>query len=116
MFFVCHFKEDGSTDFILYDKENIQELADHMNLEIVKEISFEQLNNEFSLYAIVSMNDLLLRSLNQKARTTSHVLDEIGISCWEALKIEHYAIQQKQSKLSRSQRDLVEKQYRLFCE
>lgn len=106
MFALCHFKDDENK-FVLMDKEGIKEITEHMNIEIEKELSFEEFDKDYSFYALLSVNDLLLRSLNRKARTTAHVLDELKISCWMAIKKEFAKIQEKKSNLSRSQRDMV---------
>ena len=110
MFALCHFKDDEN-QFILMDKEDLKEITKHINIEIEKELSFEEFDKDYSFYTLLSVNDLLLRSLNKKARTTAHVLDELHISCWMAVKKEYNKIQEKKSKLSRSQRDLVCKYY-----
>jgi len=106
MFALCHFKDDENK-FVLMDKEDLKEITEHMNIEIEKELSFEEFDKDYSFYALLSVNDLLLRSLNRKARTTAHVLDELKISCWMAIKKEFAKIQEKKSNLSRSQRDMV---------
>lgn len=110
MFALCHFK-DNEINFVLYDKNDIKELAEHMNIEIEKEISFEEMKKDYSFYPIISANDLILRSLNSKSRTNSHVLDELGISRWINIENEWNKIQDKKSKLSKSQRDRVEDLY-----
>lgn len=110
MFALCHFKDDENK-FILCDKEDLKEIAEHMNIEIEKELIFEEFDKDYALYALMTVNDMLLRSMNKKARTTTHKLDELKISCWFALKREYNLIQEKKSNLSRSQRDLVEEHY-----
>lgn len=110
MFCLCHFK-DNENHFILYDKNDLKEIAEQMHIEIEGEVSFEELKRNYASYPMVYVNDLILRSLNRRARTVTHVLDELNISCWAALKKEFDRIQEKKSKLSRSQRELVVNQY-----
>jgi len=107
MFALCHFKENKDKVFILWDKEDIKEIAECFNIEISNEIAFEQVDKDYSLYPILSADDLLLRALNKKARTMTHVLDEIGISCWDQIRKEYDKIKEKKSQLSKSQRDKV---------
>ena len=110
MFALCHFKDDENK-FVLMDKEDLKEIAEHMSIEIEKELSFEEFDKDYSFYALLSVNDLLLKSLNRKARTTAHVLDELKISCWMAVKREFAKIQEKKSNLTRSQRERVTDYY-----
>ena len=41
MFALCHFKNDENK-FVLMDKEDLKEIAEHLNIEIEKELSFEE--------------------------------------------------------------------------
>ena len=113
MFALCHFK-DNEDNFILYDEKDLKELAEHLNIEIEKEISFEELEKEYFNYPILAADDLFVRALSKRTRTATHILDELGISNWEKLKAEYEKVQEKKSYLSRSQRELVEKQYNLI--
>ena len=106
MFALCNFK-NTEDKFVLADKQDFKEVAEQLNIVIDKELTPEEFDGEFSTYPLLLVNDLILRSLNNKARTTTHVLDELGISCWAALKKEETKIQEKASRLSRSQRDRV---------
>ena len=110
MFALCHFK-DKDDSFVLYDKKDLKEVTEHMNMEIEKEVSFEEFDKDLCFYPMLYVNDLLIRSIKPKARTNTHILDEVGISCWIKLKQEYDKIQEKKSYLSKSQRDIVEQQY-----
>lgn len=112
MFALCHFK-DETNSFVLFDKKDIAEVTKEMNIEVEKDFDFEEFDKNYSLYPLLSLNDLILRMLNKKARTITHVLDEVGISCWVKLKNEFSKIQEKKSYLSRSQREMVISQYNL---
>jgi len=111
MFAFCKFK-DKDDHFVLYDKKDLKEIVEQMNMEIEKEISFEEFEKDFALYPMLDVDDLIIRTVNHKARTATHILDELGISCLATLKKEYVKIQEKSSRLSKSQRDLVEKQYK----
>ena len=113
MFALCHYKDD-KLKFVLYDKKDIKEVTEYMNIEVEETFDFEKFDKDFAFYPLMSLNDLLLRTLNKKARTATHVLDEVDISCWMKLKQEHAKIQEKKSYLSRSQRELVEKTFALI--
>lgn len=104
MFGLCHFKDD-SNSFILFDDKDFKEVAEQLHIEIEKELSFEELEKDYSEIPILAVNDLLLRSMVGRHRTTTHVLDELGISCWNAIKEEYDKIMEKKSCLSRSQRE-----------
>lgn len=110
MLALCHFKDEKNS-FILYDKEDLKEISEQMGIEIEKEISLEELKKDYSLCPIMSVNDLILRSLSRRSRTATHILDELGISCWLKLEQEYNKVQEKKSYLSRSQRELVVSQY-----
>lgn len=112
MFALCHFK-DGDIKFVLFDKKDIKETTQYMGIEVETEFEYEEFDRDYSRFPLMSISDLIIRTMNKRARTTTHVLDEIGISCWMAIKQEYAKIQEKKSYLSRSQRDLVEKQYQL---
>lgn len=106
MFALCHFKDNENT-FVLMDNEDFKEVIEHLNIEIEKELSFEEFDKDYSLYPLLDVSDLILKSLNRNARTSTHVLDELKISCWMAVKKEFNKIQEKKSKLSKLQRDCV---------
>ena len=112
MFALCHFK-DETNSFVLFDKKDIKEVTKEMNIEVEETFNIEKLEKDFSLCPLLSLNDLILRMLNKKARTVTHVLDEVGISCWAKLNNEYSKIQEKKSYLSRSQREMVISQYNL---
>ena len=113
MFALCHYKDD-TLNFILYSKDDFKDVTEQMNIEIEKEITFEEFNKDYSFHPLMSLNDLILRSLNQKARTNTHVLNELNISCWQKLSDEYNKIQEKKSSLSRSQREMVVKTYEVI--
>lgn len=112
MFALCHFKNNDNS-FVLFDKKEIGEVVKEMGVEIEKDFGFEEFEKDYSLYPLLSLNDLLLRMLKPKARTITHVLDELGISCWVKLKQEYAKTQEKKSHLSCSQREMVIAQYNL---
>ena len=115
MFALCKFK-DKDFNFVLYDIEDFKELAEDINIEIEKELSFEEFEKDYSFYPMLYVNDLILRSFNNRSRTSSHILDELGISCWIKLKNEYNLIQEKKSKLSRSQREILTHLYNRVLE
>lgn len=110
MFGLCKFK-DREDRFILYDKEDFKDFAEQMNMEVEKELSFEEFDKDFSFYPMLHIDDIAIRALNRKFRTPTHVLDELGISSWDSLKKENLKVKEKKSRLSRSERDLVEKHF-----
>ena len=114
MFALCHFKDDDNR-FVLYDKKDLTEVANQLNIEIENKFSFNEFDKDYSLYPLLDVNDLIIRSLNRKARTGTHILDELGLSCWMAIKNEYQKIQEKKSKFSRSQRELVVTTYNYIC-
>ena len=114
MFALCHFKND-TAEFVLFDKTDLREIADHLNIEITKELTFENFDKNYSNQALLYVNDLLLRALNPKARTTTHKLDELKISCWASIKKEYVNVLDKKSKFSFSQRNMIVEYYNLIC-
>lgn len=110
MFVIAHFK-DTSDSFVLIDKEDLKEVAEHMNIEIEKEITFEEFDKDYSFYPLVDANDLIIKAISKRGKTATHKLDSLDISCWIKLKQEYNKIQEKKSNLSRSERELVEKHY-----
>lgn len=115
MFVVCHFK-DTEEKFILYDKNDLKEITQHMNIEIDKELSFDELKNEYASFPLIYTNDMILRGMNKKARTNTHVLDELNLSNFNALEREYNKVLNKKSYLSKSQRDIVVEQYNIIQE
>lgn len=113
MFALCHFK-DLEDNFILYDSEDFTDLIKDMNIEIEKELSYEEFDKDYSFYPIIPVNDLILKAINPKVKTNTSALDKLNISCWMSIKKEYNKIQKKESKLSKSQRDIVVKQYSIF--
>ena len=110
MFALCHFKDDKNS-FVLCDKEDLKEVAEHMNIEIEKELSLEDVEKDYGVYPLIEANDLIIRTMTKKVKTATHKLDTLGISCWARLKQEYNKIQEKASYLSRSERELVVKHY-----
>lgn len=112
MFALCHCKND-ELKFVLFDKDDIKEIVQQMDIEVEQEFGFEEFDKNYSFYPLMSLQDLLLRTINKKARTITHVLDELGISCWMKIKQEYTKIQEKTSSLSRSHREMLEQQHTL---
>lgn len=108
MFVVCKFPEEYDDNFVLFDSQEIK--PEEFNINKEKEITFEELESEYKRLPIISLNDYLLRSLS-KTRTISHKLGELNLDSYEQLKYENDLIVNKKSKLSKSQRDLVQKRY-----
>ena len=113
MFALCKFNNE-ELRFILYDEKDFTDTAKQMNIEIEESMDFAKFAKDFALYPLMAPNDLIIHSLNHKFRTATDRLDEVGISCWAKLKQEYAKVQEKKSNLSRSQRELVEKQYTLI--
>jgi len=111
MFAVCHTLDNKDDTFIMYDKKDMKEIAEHIGIVIEEHISLAKVFKDYSFYPIVSCNDLILRSLNHKARTNTHVLDELGIRTLIQIKQEFDMIQSKASKFSRSERMRIEEVY-----
>lgn len=74
--------------------------------EKVKEIGREELDLEpNSLHPILSFDDFILRTFNRK--TNTHKLGLLNINSFKELSNEYSLIQEKKSKLSHSEREIV---------
>lgn len=112
MFALCSFLSNPEEKFVLFDEgKDLSELAEGMNVKIEKEISFNELKEEYSLYNLGYVNDIILRMLRPKERTSTIILGELMLDSWFRLEQEYNKIQEKKSKLSKSQRDIVIEQY-----
>ncbi len=111
MFIICHPKESPTDKFILFDKQDINLEELELPLELDEVIEFTDMISKYKLLPILSLNEFLLRILKPKARTTTHILGEIGINSFFELEEEYNKIELKKSNLSKSQRELVQKRY-----
>lgn len=111
MFIICHPKDQPDDKFVLFDKEDINLEELEIPLELDEIIQFEDLISKHRLLPILSLNEFLLRIINPKYRTATHILGEIGINSFYELEQEKSRIELKQSNLSKSQRELVIKRY-----
>lgn len=111
MFIVCHPKDQSEDRFILFDKKDINLEELELPLELDEVIQFEDLISKYRLLPILSLNEFLLRIINPKYRTATHILGEIGINSFFELEEEYNKIEMKKSNLSKSQRDIVVKRY-----
>lgn len=111
MFIICHPKDQSEDKFILFDKQDINLEELELPLELDSIIQFEDLISKYRLFPILSLNEFLLRIINPKYRTTTHILGEIGINSFYELEEEFNKIELKKSNLSKSKRDLVTKRY-----
>lgn len=112
MFALCSFLSNPEEKFVLFDEgKDLSELAEGMNVKIEKEISFNELKEEYSLYNLGYVNDIIFRMLRPKERTNTIILGELMLDSWFRLEQEYNKIQKKKSKLSKSQRDIVIEQY-----
>ena len=111
MFISCHLPNRNNEIFLLYDKEdfNVEELG--LNLEDVQVIEPNKIASEYKDYTILNLNDFLLRLLKHDARTSTHILGELGIETLSQLEKEKELIDNKKSKLSSSQRKSVISRY-----
>jgi hypothetical protein len=114
MFALCHYKE-STYKFVLFDKKEIKEVADHLNIEIEKTMDFEEFDKNYNKIPLLCLDDLVVRSISNKTRTNTHVLSELGISTWTEVKNEYNLIQEKKSKFSHSERKRIEDHYQLIC-
>lgn len=110
MFILCRFPTN-ETEFILYDKTDFDVKELGLDLEEVKEIEANKIMSEYDEYPIININDLLLKSIKPKERTTTHILAEQGIESLYHLVANKLLIDKKVSKLSSSQRKLVVERY-----
>jgi hypothetical protein len=109
MFKLVKYKEE-SPEIIVFDVKDFK--PSDFNLIEVKEITLDELKKEYALTPMISLNDLILRTIRPKERTVSHVLSECGIECFTALLREYLLITElKASKLSSSQRKMVIDRY-----
>lgn len=111
MFIICHPKESPTDKFILFDKQDINLEELELPLELDETVQFEDLISKYRLLPILSLNEFLLRIINPKYRTATHILGEVGINSFFELEKEFNKIEFKQSNLSKSQRELVIKRY-----
>ncbi len=112
MFKLCHFKEHPDVKFILYYNSDFT--VDEFGMECESELSLKDMkfdNDIANHYVLLDYNDLLIRTIQPKKRTESDILYAIGIRCISDLDCENTLIQLKQSKLSHSHRELVQKKY-----
>jgi hypothetical protein len=109
MFYICRINKDvEENDFILYDNKSFK--PEDFNVYPVKEISIEELKNEYNLLPILSLTDFVLRTITKKRTNTSRLAD-CYIETFKAFEYERDMILQKKSKLSKSQRELVLSRY-----
>ena len=94
MFIQCHFPNKNEI-FLLYDKEDFDVEKLGLNLEDVQVIESNRIMSEYDEYPILNLNDLLLRSVNPKARTDTHLLSEIKIDTLYQLVHEKLLIDKK---------------------
>ena len=116
IFKLCHIKSHPDVKFILYHNSDftVNEFGMEEESELtLKDMQFD--NDVANHYALLDYNDLLIRTIQPKKRTESDILHSIGITCISDLDCENTLIQLKQSKLSRSQRELVQKKYKEIC-
>lgn len=115
MFKLCHIKEHPDVKFILYNNSDFE--VDDFGFEVESELTFTNMkfdNDVANHYTIVSYQDLVLKTIQPKIQTDSDKLAKIGIRCISDLDCENTLIQLKQSKLSHSQRELVQKRYQEY--
>lgn len=108
MLCICKLPEEEQR-FVIFDKTDFDPVE--FNIEKEKEITYNELTSEYCRLPILSLNDFLLRTIRPKSRTTSHVLGELHIDSFEQLEHENGLIELKKSKLSKSQRDIVQWRY-----
>lgn len=112
MFKLCHFKEHPDVKFILYNNSDFT--VDEFGMECESELSLKDMkfdNDIANHYPLISYSDLLIRTIKPKYRTESDILHAIGVLNLSDLDCENTLIQLKQSKLSHSHRELVQKKY-----
>ena len=110
MFILCKFPTN-ETQFILYDKTDFDVKELGLNVEDVQKLEPNKIMSEYDEYPIININDLLLKTLRPKERTTTHILAEQGIETLYHLVANKLQIDKKISKLSSSQRKLVVERY-----
>lgn len=101
---ICKYP-DSDIKFALYDKEEFN--PEEFNLVKVKDASL----NEVLDLPILNLYDFVIRTVRPKERTDTHILGELGLETFSDLFNEKQLIDQKKSKLSKSQRDIVIKRY-----
>ena len=112
MFKLCHPKNHPDVKFILYNDSDFT--VDELGFEVESELTLTNMkfdNDVANHYALVSYSDLLIKTIQPKVQTESDKLVKCGIQNISDLDCENTLIQLKQSKLSRSQRELVQKKY-----
>ena len=101
---VCKFPDDDK-EFLLYDKEEFN--PEEFNLVKVKDTTVQESLD----IPVLKLTDFVLRTMRPKERTDTHILGEIGLETISDLFKEKQLIDQKKSRLSKSQRDIVVKRY-----
>lgn len=110
MFCLVQQIKDTSDKMYLYDSEDLKDLdLKDLGFELIQENPSEVLD-----YPIYSLNDILITALIHKS-TTSSKLDALHLSTFSQINAEVNAINAKQSRLSRSQRELVQKRFEEIC-
>lgn len=115
MFVLCKFP-NNETQFILYDKTDFDLKELGFNVEESKELEPNKIMSEYDEYPIININDLLLKTLRPKERTTTHILAEQGIETLYHLVANKLLIDKKVSNLSSSRRKLVVERYNEIIE
>lgn len=115
MFILCNSTKQEKV-ILFYNKPFTVE---EFGLTKIEELDFDKenftfVNSDYNNYPIMSYLDLLLRTMNFKTRTVSHVLSECNIETINELHIEYVRIENKASRLSKSQREKVIFQYNLI--
>ena len=114
MFVLCKANDPTLGQFIIFSSRPFT--VEEMGLEKVSELSFDKENltfeeSQYNKYPIIEYLDFMLRMMNPKTRTITHVLSECNIETVDAIHLEYHRIQNKTSKLSRSQREKLLVQY-----
>lgn len=113
MFKLCQFKDHSEVKFILFHNDDFD--TEGLNIDILSELTLNE-NLEFSdavanHYPLISYSDFIIRTIQPKARTASHILGELRLECLADIVCENTLISLKQSKLSHSQREVVQHRF-----
>ena len=99
-------KTSKGEDIQIYDSEYLKEL----NFSDFGLTDIEDITELDGLLPIYPLNDIILSQIIRKS-TDSQKLENLGLFTWGDLSIEYSKINEKISKLSHSQRELVKQRY-----
>lgn len=114
MFTLCTTNKTKDPEIIIFSTKPFK--LEGVGLKKIEDLSFDRENISFfdpkyNVYPIVHYVDFMFRVYNIRKRTTSHILDELGINTIDKIVLEYHRILNKTSHLSRSERDHVVLQY-----